>query len=458
MKKILIIEDDTAFAELLKVKLSEKYQVELCEDGQSGYYAIYEYKPDVVLLSLTIAQMDPVSLVGKMRVQKQFHKLPIYVLADTKTLARADDAMASGANEAFLKDESGTINSVVAAIAHLMTPSLARKPATQTERAAIIVHETSPPKPVAPAIAAPAPVVASPTPVLAPLSPTPTHATGRARSNFETLGQIETTFDRGKGRARQEEEVSSLETFSTSYNSAFLDAYGESAHALRKDFIRYRTATGNDRHEHLTSLLARLSELNTDAMACGLDGLSCYLTVIKSRIAQLLESKGPANPSSLQGVAAALDALAALNNHVGELEPLNNLNPLALIVDDDNVCRKTLSLGLEKSKIKTTSVDNPDAALLEAESKPFDLIFLDVDLPKMNGFALCARIRIIASHRKTPILFVTSLNDIKSRASSRVSGGNDFITKPVNLYDLGINSWSLIINRRILHNGTPARA
>jgi two-component system sensor histidine kinase ChiS len=150
--------------------------------------------------------------------------------------------------------------------------------------------------------------------------------------------------------------------------------------------------------------------------------------------------------------------LLPLNNHIEELEPLNNLHPLALAVDDDAVCRKALSLGLEKAKIKTTGVDNPDAALLEAESKPFDLIFLDVDLPKMNGFALCARIRIIPAHRKTPILFVTSLNDIKSRASSRVSGGNDFITKPINLYELGINSWTLIVNRRVLQQGSRARA
>src|SRR5689334_8237398 len=89
VKKILIIEDDASFADSLKTKLTDVHQVELCQDGQSGYYAIYEYKPDLVLLSLTIAQMDPVSLVGKIRAQKQFHKLPIFVLADSATLGRA---------------------------------------------------------------------------------------------------------------------------------------------------------------------------------------------------------------------------------------------------------------------------------------------------------------------------------------------------------------------------------
>lgn len=237
----------------------------------------------------------------------------------------------------------------------------------------------------------------------------------------------------------------------------FADLYGQRVHLVRQDFIRYQTAGENERPECLRNFFERISGLSRDASGCGLAGLSRYLTEIESRVRQSLEPGSTLGPIPLQALAAALDTLAALNNHVAELGSLNNLDPLALIVEDNKVCRKTLSLGLEKSKIKTTAVDNPDAALLEAESKPFDLIFLDVDLPKMNGFALCARIRIIPSHRKTPILFVTSLNDIKSRASSRVSGANDFITKPINLYELGINSWTLIINRHVLQSASRVR-
>jgi CheY-like chemotaxis protein len=410
--------------------------------------------------------MDAVSLVGKMRVQKQFQKLPIFVLADQKTALRADDALASGANQAFLKDESGAINSIVSAIFNLMTPSLARKPAAAPVEP-VIVHSSAPPSVVipfrapavaVPAIAATAPVGATAA-VPAPVSAGVLTLPARALAPTAAVSQIEAAFDRGAFGLRDQPEPGHNRLAHKNENiPQFLDIYGEQAHCVRQDFIRYRTAGEKERPEHLSSLLNQLSGLNNEASGCGLVGLSRYLTVIESRVRQLHESGAPASPSSLQGIATALDALAALNNHVEELEPLNNLNPLALIVDDDAVCRKTLSLGLEKAKIKTTGVDNPDAALLEAESKPFDLIFLDVDLPKMNGFALCARIRIIPSHRKTPILFVTSLNDIKSRASSRVSGGNDFITKPINLYEIGINSWSLIINRRVLQNASGVRA
>jgi CheY-like chemotaxis protein len=233
----------------------------------------------------------------------------------------------------------------------------------------------------------------------------------------------------------------------------FLDGYGQKAHALRQDFIRYRTAKETDRNACFEKFVEKVCALNAEAGQCGLKGLSFYLTAIEFRVKQLVSSLDSISSSSLQILASALDTLAALNNHITELEPLNNLSPHAMVVDDENVSRRTLCLGLEKSRFKTTGVDNPDAAILEAESKPFDIIFLDVGLPKMNGFALCARLRTIPSHRKTPILFVTSLNDVKSRASSRVSGGNQFLTKPVNLSELGINAWSLVIERRILHDG-----
>ena len=391
------------------------------------------------VLSLTIPQMDAVSLVSKMRAQKQFTKLPICVLADSKTVDRADDALASGANEAFLKDETGAINSVIAAINGLVMPSLARRSRSSepamVPRSALASVPAGRGVPVAASV--PASVSAPPPVPIANGVSNSRSATAPSSSRVQTLGEIETAYDRASAQTaynrapvqprydrapipEEPEELDSGAVFSSA-SSHFLDGYGRRAHSLRQDFIRFRTAGEGDRPEHLNAMLNELSTLNVDANASGLTGLSLYLTVIESRVRQLLQSQSPPNPSSLSGLATAVDTLAALNNHVQELLPLNNYDPLALVVDDDPVSRKTLSLGLEKSKIKTTAVDNPDAALLEAESKPFELIFLDVDLPKMNGFALCARIRIIPTHRKTPILFVTSLSDIKSRASSRVA-------------------------------------
>ena len=68
------------------------------------------------------------------------------------------------------------------------------------------------------------------------------------------------------------------------------------------------------------------------------------------------------------------------------------------------------------------------------------LIFLDIGLPDMNGFELCTRVRAIARHEKTPIVFVTGMTTFQNRVQSSLSGGNDFIGKPFNVAELGLKA------------------
>jgi DNA-binding response OmpR family regulator len=58
----------------------------------------------------------------------------------------------------------------------------------------------------------------------------------------------------------------------------------------------------------------------------------------------------------------------------------------------------------------------------------------------MNGFELCAKLRALPRHKKTPVVFVTSLNDFESRTSSTMAGGNDFIGKPFLFIELTVKA------------------
>ena len=85
----------------------------------------------------------------------------------------------------------------------------------------------------------------------------------------------------------------------------------------------------------------------------------------------------------------------------------------------------------------------------------FDLILLDVDMPGMNGFELCTKIRALTAYKKTPVVFVTSLNDFESRANSTMSGGNDFIAKPFLFMELAVKAL-LYVFRGKLDTAKPA--
>jgi DNA-binding response OmpR family regulator len=94
-------------------------------------------------------------------------------------------------------------------------------------------------------------------------------------------------------------------------------------------------------------------------------------------------------------------------------------------------------------------VDNAEGAFQKAEENIFDLMFLDVEMPGSNGLALCSRIRALANHKNTPILFVTAHSDLKTRASSKISGANHFLLKPVNTHELAVTAWTYLFKNRL---------
>jgi DNA-binding response OmpR family regulator len=74
-------------------------------------------------------------------------------------------------------------------------------------------------------------------------------------------------------------------------------------------------------------------------------------------------------------------------------------------------------------------------------------------MPNMSGFELCAKIRTLPQYAKTPVVFVTGLNDLENRANSSMSGGNDFIAKPFLFIELTVKALVHVLRSRM----TPAK-
>jgi DNA-binding response OmpR family regulator len=108
-----------------------------------------------------------------------------------------------------------------------------------------------------------------------------------------------------------------------------------------------------------------------------------------------------------------------------------------------------VSYALEKAGLKASSVEDSQAALNLVAEKQFDLIFLDVQMPGIDGFELCTKIRAIPLNKATPVIFVTNLNDLKSRARSSLSGGNDFIAKPFMFIELSVKALTYVMRNRL---------
>ena len=124
-----------------------------------------------------------------------------------------------------------------------------------------------------------------------------------------------------------------------------------------------------------------------------------------------------------------------------------------MVVDDEAISRRAVIYALEKANLKCVSVEDPKTALTMLAENRFDLIFLDVDMPGMSGFELCAKLRVLPAHARTPVVFVTGLTDFESRARSTLSGGNDLIAKPFLFMELAVKSLTLILKGQLRITG-----
>src|SRR5260370_276403 len=126
-----------------------------------------------------------------------------------------------------------------------------------------------------------------------------------------------------------------------------------------------------------------------------------------------------------------------------------------LVVDDEAISRRAVSSAVEKAKLKSVNVESPLVAYNLLSENKFDLVFLDVDMPEMNGFELCTKLRTLPAHKKTPVVFVTSLNDFESRANSTMSEGPDFIAKPFLFIELAVKALVDVLRGRLDSGAQP---
>lgn len=105
----------------------------------------------------------------------------------------------------------------------------------------------------------------------------------------------------------------------------------------------------------------------------------------------------------------------------------------ALIVDDYVTFRKLLALTLE-SLPQITDIDfaeNGEHALNMAETKKYDLIFLDVMMPVMDGYETCSKFREMPEYKKTPIIMVSGNSSPFDEVKGVISGCTTYVTKPI---------------------------
>ena len=101
-----------------------------------------------------------------------------------------------------------------------------------------------------------------------------------------------------------------------------------------------------------------------------------------------------------------------------------------MVIDDSKTIRRTATMILEKVGCDvTTATDGFDALDKIANSHP-DIIFVDIMMPRLDGYQMCSLIKNNSNLKDTPIIMLSSKDGLFDRAKGRIVGSEQYLTKP----------------------------
>jgi DNA-binding response OmpR family regulator len=107
-----------------------------------------------------------------------------------------------------------------------------------------------------------------------------------------------------------------------------------------------------------------------------------------------------------------------------------------LIVDDTPANLRLLAGILKERGYRILPVTSGQAALEIARKSPPDLILLDINMPGMNGYEVCAELKSDEKLQEIPIIFISAINETIDKVKAFSIGGVDYITKPFHIKEV----------------------
>lgn len=105
-----------------------------------------------------------------------------------------------------------------------------------------------------------------------------------------------------------------------------------------------------------------------------------------------------------------------------------------MVVDDDASIRRSLERVLSRSGYEVITAGDGEEAIRAMQSSRPDLVILDIMLPKMNGYLVCAKLRDV--EEGVPVIFLSAKGDIVDKTMGFRSGADDYMTKPFDVEEL----------------------
>ena len=355
MKKVLIIEDDLVVSNIYRNKLVvEGFQVEAAYTGERGLELVRSFEPDAVIVDLVLQQISGVEVMKQVRAEPKYRNLPLIVFSNTYLTSMVQEAWKAGATKCLSK-ASCSPKLVVEIIRNTLNLSVEADVRLDKPLA---TRKSSTPQPA---------------------------AVGENQIQTELRSALVVTLPE------------------------LLVTLRNSVKALAKaDTEAVRTTFAQD-------LSRRMHMLTGNASLDGLTVIAQLAEALEALLKALSEKPDTINASNLRTVASAVDLLGVLFTHAATPDNKFPHSGQILVVDDEAISRRAITTALERAKLKSSAVADPDTALKMLSEGDYDLIFLDVDMPGMTGFELCTKLRAMPRYKTTPVVFLKSFKHFLNR-------------------------------------------
>ncbi len=400
--RFLVVDDDLLSRHALTLALSKAFsKPDVCEDGETALNRIRSQEYDVIFLDVEMDGMDGFEVCTKIRQTALNRATPVVFVTGHEDFSARAKSTLSGGND--LMGKPFLIFEVTVKALTLATQSRLQS-----------FTKTTPPEDAT--VATPASAKTStPTATTTTTSPAP-----------------------------------SITVEPDNLTKSFLDRAKTIVHQLKEICRKLPTAENNEEQQALLAegflLINSLVSSNRDRIIHPAHQVS---TALEGLFRKLLEDPNHSSVSTSSTITAAVSIIDDLSAP-GWRDDLAINPPISLlVVDDDLVSRRALTIALQTTFKRPENADSGEAALKLADEQSFDVIFLDVIMPGMDGFQTCAKIREMIQNRNTPIIFVTSKNDAEAKEEIILSGGDDLLGKPFLNAEITLKTLTFALRARI---------
>lgn len=400
MKKILLVDDDPLVLRLYQEGLSNHgVQVETAADGVLAIQALRKTRPDLVILDLMMPRFTGVDVLKFIRGPGTLGDLPVVVLSNSYANDIARQAVALGVQKALLK-----VRCTPSSLMEVINDILSGKGGAVDPSYLLAVPKEVP---------------------------------GTGRTALQAL------------EAEMDSDTSALKFQAKARRSLLENA--PATYAALRSLCQAVTNAPNEaeRGIQIQNFSRKLHFIAGAAGLAGCHQLAQMASAFEALLFELTNKQQLMSPSVLRTIASAVDFVGNLFDRVVETESGNGTMAKALVVDDDPLSNRLVAAGLQRAQIEARCTQDPLMALHWLEENPYDLVLLDIEMPSMDGFEVCRRLRQLPGYQRTPVIYVSSHSDFENRAKSILSGGGDLISKPVFPMELAVKAVTHLLKSQL---------